>query len=166
MFCRQANESGSSNSMERDGAKRCFNFLSQAGLKISIFISDRHISISKWIREIQVSTSHFHDLWHVSNCLCKKLLQASKEKGHKIIKAWIKGIRNHLYWSAMSTEMGFGEMIVAKRKSIMRHVAKKHEDHPDKLFPKCAHDDIEPNQSSDILQHSQNRPTGDRWLKF
>ena len=22
------------------------------------------------------------------------------------------------------------------------------------------------NQSSDILQHSQNRPTGDRWLKF
>ena len=25
---------------------------------------------------------------------------------------------------------------------------------------------IVPNQSSDILQHSQNRPTGDRWLKF
>ena len=24
----------------------------------------------------------------------------------------------------------------------------------------------ETNQSSDILQHSQNRPTGDRWLKF
>ena len=24
----------------------------------------------------------------------------------------------------------------------------------------------EENQSSDILQHSQNRPTGDRWLKF
>ena len=23
-----------------------------------------------------------------------------------------------------------------------------------------------PNQTSDILQHSQNRPTGDRWLKF
>ena len=23
-----------------------------------------------------------------------------------------------------------------------------------------------PDQSSDILQHSQNRPTGDRWLKF
>ena len=25
---------------------------------------------------------------------------------------------------------------------------------------------MKPNQSSDILQHSQNRPTGDRWLKF
>ena len=27
-------------------------------------------------------------------------------------------------------------------------------------------EDIVTNQSSDILQHSQNRPTGDRWLKF
>ena len=25
---------------------------------------------------------------------------------------------------------------------------------------------VESNQSSDILQQSQNRPTGDRWLKF
>ena len=27
-------------------------------------------------------------------------------------------------------------------------------------------DPLTSNQSSDILQHSQNRPTGDRWLKF
>ena len=26
--------------------------------------------------------------------------------------------------------------------------------------------DVVENQSSDILQHSQIRPTGDRWLKF
>ena len=25
---------------------------------------------------------------------------------------------------------------------------------------------IDTNQSSDIRQHSQNRPTGDKWLKF
>ena len=25
---------------------------------------------------------------------------------------------------------------------------------------------IKQNQINDILQHSQNRPTGDRWLKF
>ena len=30
-------------------------------------------------------------------------------------------------------------------------------------FSKCG---IDKYQSSDILQHSQNRPTGDRWLKF
>ena len=32
---------------------------------------------------------------------------------------------------------------------------------PDYEFPSS-----KSNQSSDILQHSQNRPTGDRWLKF
>ena len=32
----------------------------------------------------------------------------------------------------------------------------------DDAFKKALH----VNQSSDILQHSQNRPTGDRWLKF
>ena len=32
----------------------------------------------------------------------------------------------------------------------------------DKVYYKS----IDANQSSDILQHSQNRPTGDRWLKF
>ena len=31
---------------------------------------------------------------------------------------------------------------------------------------KCMDEGDHPNQSSDILQHSQNRPTGDRWLKF
>ena len=30
----------------------------------------------------------------------------------------------------------------------------------------CSFNLNNPNQSSDILQHSQNRPTGDRWLKF
>ena len=56
---------------------------------------------------------------------------------------WIKGIRNHLYWSAMSTKMGYGEMIVAKWKSIVRHLTNKHENHPDELFQKCAHGELE-----------------------
>ena len=46
----------------------------------------------------------------------------------------------------MSTVMGFGELIVAKWKSIMRHVDNKHSEHPDPLFPKCAHNEIEPRQ--------------------
>ena len=47
----------------------------------------------------------------------------------------------------MSTDMGFGQLIVAKWKSIVRHVSNKHGDHPDKLFPKCAHDgNLEPRQ--------------------
>ena len=36
-------------------------------------------------------------------------------------------------------------MILAKWSSFMRHVANKHDGHPDPLFVKCAHDDeLEP----------------------
>ena len=132
--------------MELEGAQRCFNFLLQAGLKIPIFISDRHKGIAKWIREKQKDTKHYYDLWHVAKSLCKDLLRAGKESGCEILLKWIKGIKNNLYWSAMSTEMGFGELIVAKWKSIMRHADNKHSEHPDPLFPKCAHDELEPRQ--------------------
>ena len=56
---------------------------------------------------------------------------------------WIKGIRTHLYLSAMSTKMGYGDMMIAKWKSIVRQITNKHENHPDELFLKCAHDELD-----------------------
>lgn len=129
--------------MELDGAQRCFKFLKDSGLQIPIFISDRHKGIAKWIRTSEKETQHFNDLWHVSKGLSKKILKASKEKGCDLLVFWIKGIRTHLYWSAMSTKMGYGDMIVAKWKSIVRHITNKHENHPDELFPKCAHEELD-----------------------
>ena len=129
--------------MELFGCKRSFEYLTTAGLEISTFISDRHKSIAKWIRESQLSTQHYHDLWHVLKGLNKKLLEASKESGNEILQTWITGIRNHLHWCALSTRQGFGDLILAKWKSMMRHICNKHADHPDALFPKCAHDEIE-----------------------
>lgn len=52
--------------MELEGAKRCFGFLHQLGLNISVFVSDRHRGIAKWIRETCTNTSHFYDIWHVA----------------------------------------------------------------------------------------------------
>ena len=108
------------------------------------FISDRHLGITKWIRECCPKTKHFFDIWHVARTITKKLLKASKEKGCDSITPWIKGVRNHLYWCATSTKQGFEDLIVAKWKSFMRHVANKHSDHPDKVFEKCIHGPIEP----------------------
>ena len=142
----KANESGSSNAMELDGAKRCFQFINDAGLKINSFISDRHKGIAKWIRESQPETSHFNDLWHVCKGLTKKILKGSKEKGFEALKFWLKGIRKHLYWCALSTKQGFGELIVAKWKSLMRHIANKHDEHPDQLYRECAHGELEPRE--------------------
>ena len=130
--------------MELFGAKKSFHFLKSSGLQISSFISDRHKSIAKWIRISEPQTSHYHNFWHVSKSITRKLLAASKETGNELIKDWMKGIRNHLYWCALSTKQGFGDMIVAKWKSMMRHISNKHTDHPNPLFKQCAHGDIEP----------------------
>ena len=129
--------------MELDGAQRCFKYLKDSGLQIPIFITDRHKGIAKWVRTFEKETQHFNDLWHVCKGLCKKIVNAGKEKGCETLVCWIKGIRNHLYWGAMSTKMGYGEMIVAKWKSIVRHLRNEHENHPDDLFQKCAHGELE-----------------------
>ena len=112
--------------MELEGCKRSFQFLKVLGLSISAFISDRHRSIAKWIRESCPSTKYYFDIWHVARTITKKLLKASKEKGCEVISSWIRGIRKHLYWCATSSKPGFGSLISAKWHSFLRHVANKH----------------------------------------
>ena len=107
-------------------------------------MSDRHRGIAKWIREVCKETTHYYDIWHVARSVTKKLLAASKEKGCEIIKEWSKGIRRHLYWSATSTKLGFSNLILAKWKSFLRHVANKHANHPDPLYHKCNHEELPP----------------------
>lgn len=130
--------------MELEGAKRAFSYLKSVGTSVTLFISDRHRGIATWIRESQARTAHFFDIWHIARSITKAMLKLSKGSGCDKIKDWIKGVRNHLYWCATSTKQGFGNMILAKWRSFMRHVANKHEGHPDSLFAKCAHEVLEP----------------------
>ena len=112
--------------MELKGAMDCFKFLKVAGLCIDIFVSDRHRSIAKWIRENQPGTKHFLDIWHVA----KRCYRLARKMGVKKIKEWIKSVRKHLYCCATSTSQGFGDLIVAKWTSYLRHVNNKHSNHP------------------------------------
>ncbi|KAL9970830.1 hypothetical protein ACROYT_G023277 [Oculina patagonica] len=140
----QANEAGNSPGTEVEGAKRCFQYLQQLGLSISIFVSDRHRSIAKWVRENCPNTVHYYDIWHIARSVSKKLLGASKNKGCEVIKDWIKGVRRHIYWCATSTKAGFQALIIAKWKSFIRHVSNKHSNHPDELYKECNHGVLEP----------------------
>ena len=137
-----------------EGAKRCFQFLQQLGLKVSVFVSDRHRGIAKWIRQVCKETTHYYDIWHVAHSVTKKLLAASKEKGCEIIKEWSKGIRWHLYWSATSTKLGFSNLILAKWKSFLRHVANKHANHPDPVYHKCNHEELPPRKWIKVAPYS------------
>lgn len=61
------------------------------------------------------------------------------------IARWIRECQPQTKHFDNSTKQGFENLILAKWKSIMRHVARRHHDHPDPVFPECAHeDDIEP----------------------
>lgn len=113
------------------------------GLPVAIFISDRHRSIAKWIRECRKDTTHYYDIWHVAKSITKKLVKACKEKGCEIISYWIQGIKKHLYWCATSTKAGFEALILAKWMSFLRHVANKHSDHPNALYKECNHGQLE-----------------------
>ena len=65
LFLPKRNEVGSSSAMEFEGFKRSFQFLENHGLDVSTFVSDRHLSIMKYIREELTSVTHFFDLWHL-----------------------------------------------------------------------------------------------------
>ena len=128
--------------MELEGAKRSFSYLKSVGLSISVFISDRHRGIAKWIRECQPGCEHFFDIWHIARSIGKAMIKLAKEKGCEKIGDWVKGVRNHLYWCVTSTKQGFQELIAGKWQSFMQHVSNKHDDHPTPMFKKCAHEEI------------------------
>lgn len=129
--------------MELEGCERGFGFLISDGQKIKTFVSDCHRGIAKWFAECHKSVKHYFDVWHVERSNTKRLLKASKEKGCERIKLWIKAISRHMYWCATSTKVGFGDLIVAKWKSLIRHISNKHTDHDhDELFKSCAHGEI------------------------
>ena len=51
--------------MEFEGFKRCLDFILNGGMIMSTLISDRHISIAKYMREEKKNIRHFFDLWHL-----------------------------------------------------------------------------------------------------
>ena len=76
-----------------------------------------------------------------SSELRKMLTTISKQKGFELLSEWIQPCINHLHWSATTTLSGDGNIILAKFKSFLGHIVDKHENLPDPLFNRCAHDD-------------------------
>ena len=65
----QRNEVGNSPGMEYLGFQRSLAYLSECGIKISTFISDRHTSIAKHMREKLTDIVHYFDLWHLKKSM-------------------------------------------------------------------------------------------------
>jgi len=138
----QSNEVGGSYHMELAGLKRCIEFLQSKKLLPGVLVTDRHMSIQKWVREELPGTVHYYDVWHVAKGLGKKLETIAKLKECELVGRWLRSISNHLYWCAASSANQSGEVIAAKWLSVLRHVQNIHDGHSE-LFPSCSHGELE-----------------------
>ncbi|CAB4011359.1 uncharacterized protein LOC110233295 isoform X1, partial [Paramuricea clavata] len=146
----QRNEAGSSTAMEYHGFVRSMEYLLGCGLLIKTFVSDRHTSIAKHMREKLANIKQYFDIWHLKKKVTKVLTKLAKVSGNEIISEWIKPCTNHLYWSARTTQSGNGDVIWAKFSSFFSHVVNKHKNLTNLLFDKCAHaDEIHPRKWMD-----------------
>ncbi|XP_031563713.1 uncharacterized protein LOC116299222 [Actinia tenebrosa] len=135
----QRNEARSSTAMEYMAFNKCMTFILGSGIAIASFISDRHTSITKHMREKLGHIKHYFDLWHIKKKIHKVLLKISKESKCEAVVDWIKPCTNHFYWSVTTTITGSGKGIWAKFRSYLSHIINKHENLDDPLFNKCAH---------------------------
>ena len=74
----QANQAGSSLGIEFMVFKEAFTYLLTTGMIVKSFISDRHVSIAKWMREEcgkkctelgKPVVNHFFDRWHIGKSM-------------------------------------------------------------------------------------------------
>ncbi|XP_077970451.1 uncharacterized protein LOC120336592 [Styela clava] len=135
----QKNEVTSSNHMELEGLKRGIDALLEEGIRIGELITDRHPSVTKWVREnLEPSgTKHFFDIWHIAKGLGKKIDSKAKLTDCGILQEWRRSIINHLYWSAGSSG-GDGDMVEQKVMSLLRHIRNVHTGHGN-LYMECQH---------------------------
>jgi hypothetical protein len=65
MYFLQRNQAGSSPAMEFLAFKQCMEYLIGFDLLITTFVSDRHTSIAKHMKQVLKNIIHYFDLWHI-----------------------------------------------------------------------------------------------------
>lgn len=63
------NEVDNRTGLEYEGFQRSLNLVKSKGCKIATFVSDRHGSITKHMREKEEQTNHYFDLWHLKKSI-------------------------------------------------------------------------------------------------
>lgn len=138
----QSNEVGGSYHMEQAGLQHFIKFMREKDLTPSVLVTDRHLSIQRWIRENLPDCKHYYDVWHVAKGLSRKIEGLVKVKDCELAGEWLRSISNHMYWCAASSDGLSGDVIAAKWLSVLRHMQNLHKDHSE-LFPTCTHGPIE-----------------------
>lgn len=148
----QANQAGSSAGMEFLAFQKAFTFLLGTAMIVKSFISDRHTSIAKWMkedclrrcREIEnqrCNTSLTAGIF-IAKKIQKVLIKLSKEKNCEIIGRWRKACVHQFYWAVTSNKETLEGLKLAKFHAFVSHVLSKHTGLPNPAFNACAHEII------------------------
>ena len=113
----QVSEVTSSNTMEREGFKRCMDNIQERGAHIEVVATDRHVSIKSDMKKNYPDIDHQFDVWHLAKSVTKKLTEKAKKKECSELSPWIKSVSNHLWWCADTCE-GDKELLREKWISI------------------------------------------------
>ena len=54
--------------MELAGLKRAVTEIEERGITFKALVTDRHIGVKKYIREMQPDKTHYFDVFHVAKC--------------------------------------------------------------------------------------------------
>ncbi|XP_053733138.1 uncharacterized protein LOC128765918 isoform X1 [Synchiropus splendidus] len=130
----QRNEVGGNVNMEMEGLRRCLNYLTKNKITVEHMVTNRHTQVQKYVRDNDIE--QYNDVWHLVKGLSKKLEKLAKSKECQVVRKWLPAIKNHMFWTAVTSETGPEK--VAKWKSLLNHIQNIHT-HDDPLFPKCAH---------------------------
>ncbi|KAG0421233.1 hypothetical protein HPB47_002866, partial [Ixodes persulcatus] len=136
----ESTEVSSSNRMEKEGLARAFSSFESKNVKVDMLVTDRHREVNAYVRDNHPDVLHRCDAWHFAKGIKKKIDSVLGTKAHNVLRKWKRTIIRHLYWCAR-TSNGDGELVLAKWRSIMRHVIDVHV-HIDPLHPACAHGEI------------------------
>ncbi|XP_066303883.1 uncharacterized protein [Branchiostoma lanceolatum] len=134
----QVTETGTSQSMEKEGLQRCLEELDDKGIDIECLATDRHRGIAAMMKKDYKDIKHEFDIFHVSKNVTQKLRTKAQKKTCQPLAEWIKAVSNHLWWSA-KTSKGNAQLLIEKWTSLLNHIGNQHQWSGNELFHRCAH---------------------------
>ncbi|XP_063312682.1 uncharacterized protein LOC134612265 [Pelobates fuscus] len=121
--------------------RKCLNKVLDEGLIVAYLATDRHIGITKIMRDEYRQINHQFDLWHYCRHLKRKLSRLAKRKTCKPLIPWRKAIINQM-WMSSSQCKGNVNLMREQWNSVLLHVVNQHRWDSGTLIDGCPHSEL------------------------